>query len=116
MSSFRSGIASYRYSDKVYHFLVNGQTGEVQGQAPISWNQGHARRCLSSIVVMVAIFLAPEPRATTAPPSTCTARVFGVLAAPLPQAGCLREVFWGREHETIPPAFPGPPADAVWSA
>jgi hypothetical protein len=30
-------IASYRYRDKVYHFLVNGQTGEVQGQAPISW-------------------------------------------------------------------------------
>jgi DNA-directed RNA polymerase subunit RPC12/RpoP len=30
-------IASYRYGGKVYQFLVNGQTGEVQGQAPISW-------------------------------------------------------------------------------
>jgi hypothetical protein len=30
-------IASYRYRDKVYHFLINGQTGEVQGEAPISW-------------------------------------------------------------------------------
>jgi hypothetical protein len=30
-------IASYRYQNKVYHFLINGQTGEVQGQAPISW-------------------------------------------------------------------------------
>lgn len=30
-------IASYRYNDKLYRFLVNGQTGEVQGEAPISW-------------------------------------------------------------------------------
>jgi hypothetical protein len=30
-------IASYRYGDKVYNFMVNGQTGKVQGEAPISW-------------------------------------------------------------------------------
>ena len=30
-------IASYRYSNKVYNFMVNGQTGKVQGEAPISW-------------------------------------------------------------------------------
>jgi len=30
-------LASYRYGEKVYHFLVNGQTGDVQGQAPVSW-------------------------------------------------------------------------------
>jgi predicted RNA-binding Zn-ribbon protein involved in translation (DUF1610 family) len=30
-------IASYRYSNKVYNFMVNGQTGRVQGEAPISW-------------------------------------------------------------------------------
>jgi predicted RNA-binding Zn-ribbon protein involved in translation (DUF1610 family) len=29
-------IASYRYRQKVYHFLVNGQTGKVKGEAPIS--------------------------------------------------------------------------------
>jgi len=29
-------ISAYRYKDKVYKFLVNGQTGEVRGQAPIS--------------------------------------------------------------------------------
>ncbi|MDH5493868.1 MAG: hypothetical protein OEY14_18100, partial [Myxococcales bacterium] len=27
-------ISSYRYQDKPYRFLVNGQTGEVQGEAP----------------------------------------------------------------------------------
>ena len=30
-------IASYRYSNTVYNFMVNGQTGKVQGKAPISW-------------------------------------------------------------------------------
>ncbi|HSJ54562.1 MAG TPA: zinc ribbon domain-containing protein, partial [Anaerolineae bacterium] len=30
-------IASYRYGEKIYHFLVNGQTGEVLGEAPVSW-------------------------------------------------------------------------------
>ncbi len=30
-------IAAYRYKGKVYRFLVNGQTGEVQGTAPFSW-------------------------------------------------------------------------------
>jgi predicted RNA-binding Zn-ribbon protein involved in translation (DUF1610 family) len=44
-------IASYRYKDKVYRFLVNGQTGEVQGQAPISWI-----RVALVIMVVVIIF------------------------------------------------------------
>jgi hypothetical protein len=30
-------IAAYRYHDKAYRFLVNGQTGEVVGKAPWSW-------------------------------------------------------------------------------
>jgi len=30
-------IAAYRYKDDVYRFLVNGQTGKVEGKAPISW-------------------------------------------------------------------------------
>jgi DNA-directed RNA polymerase subunit RPC12/RpoP len=30
-------IASYRYNNKIYNFMVNGQTGKVQGEAPISW-------------------------------------------------------------------------------
>lgn len=43
-------IASYRYKDEIYHFLINGQTGEVQGQAPISWI-----RVMFVIVVAVII-------------------------------------------------------------
>jgi ribosomal protein S27E len=30
-------IAAYRYRGEIYRFLVNGQTGEVQGKAPYSW-------------------------------------------------------------------------------
>lgn len=30
-------LASYRYNNKVYNFMVNGQTGQVRGEAPISW-------------------------------------------------------------------------------
>lgn len=30
-------IAAYRYNGDVFRFLVNGQTGEVQGKAPYSW-------------------------------------------------------------------------------
>jgi hypothetical protein len=29
--------ASYHYKEKLYHFLINGQTGEVQGYKPWSW-------------------------------------------------------------------------------
>ncbi|MBI3269071.1 MAG: zinc ribbon domain-containing protein [Planctomycetes bacterium] len=30
-------IASYRYANKPYRYLVNGQTGKVYGEAPYSW-------------------------------------------------------------------------------
>ena len=30
-------MSAYRYHDKIYRFLVNGRTGEVQGERPWSW-------------------------------------------------------------------------------
>lgn len=30
-------ISSYRYNGKVYHFVVNGQTGKIEGDHPYSW-------------------------------------------------------------------------------
>ena len=30
-------LSAYRYRDKVYRFLVNARTGEVQGERPYSW-------------------------------------------------------------------------------
>ena len=45
-------ISAYRYRDKVYRFLINGQTGEVSGESPKSWWKiaflvlGHPRRAV----------------------------------------------------------------------
>jgi len=30
-------VSAYRYKNKVYRFLINGQTGKVQGERPWSW-------------------------------------------------------------------------------
>jgi len=30
-------ISAYRYRDKTYRFIVNGQTGETDGESPVSW-------------------------------------------------------------------------------
>ena len=30
-------ISAYRYRDKAYRFVINGQTGEVSGESPTSW-------------------------------------------------------------------------------
>ena len=30
-------LSAYRYREKVYRFLVNARTGEVQGERPWSW-------------------------------------------------------------------------------
>lgn len=32
-------LLSYRYGDKVYRFLMNGQTGRMAGDKPLSWNR-----------------------------------------------------------------------------
>ena len=30
-------VSAFRYKNKLYRFLVNGRTGEVQGERPYSW-------------------------------------------------------------------------------
>jgi DNA-directed RNA polymerase subunit RPC12/RpoP len=50
-------IASYRHGNKVYQFLVNGQTGEVQGQAPISWIKVALVILMVVAVVVVIVWL-----------------------------------------------------------
>jgi len=42
-------ICSYRYKSKIYRFLVNARTGEVQGQRPWSW----VKITLAALVVAV---------------------------------------------------------------
>jgi len=43
-------ISAYRFRDKTYRFLVNGQTGEVAGESPLSWQR------VTLLVIGVIIF------------------------------------------------------------
>jgi hypothetical protein len=43
-------LSNYRYNGKLFQFMVNGQTGKVQGQAPIDWVK-------VIIVVVIVLFL-----------------------------------------------------------
>lgn len=45
-------ISAYRYRDKVYRYLVNGQTGEASGESPLSW----VKVALLAIVALIVFF------------------------------------------------------------
>ncbi len=45
-------ISSYRYKNEVYRFLVNGRTGEVQGERPWSW----IKITLFVLAILVVVF------------------------------------------------------------
>jgi DNA-directed RNA polymerase subunit RPC12/RpoP len=49
-------IAAYQYRDRAYRFLVNGQTGEVQGEAPLSWWK-ITLAVLAAILIGVVLYL-----------------------------------------------------------
>jgi ribosomal protein S27E len=46
-------ISAYRYRDKAYRFLINGQTGEVSGESPKSW----WKIAFLVLGILVALFL-----------------------------------------------------------
>jgi LSD1 subclass zinc finger protein len=48
-------ICSYRYNDKIFRFLVNGRTGEVQGERPYSWIK-ITLAVLLALAVVFAVF------------------------------------------------------------
>ena len=52
-------IGAYRYGDKVYRFLVNGQTGTFIGDAPTSWWKvaGVALAVMAAIGVIFLLFM-----------------------------------------------------------
>jgi LSD1 subclass zinc finger protein len=45
-------ISSYRYKDKVYRFLINGQTGEVQGERPYS-----VIKIILTVLIVIAVII-----------------------------------------------------------
>ncbi len=54
-------ISSYRFKDKVYNFIINGQTGKVSGNAPTSWAKvlgllGGIAGVIAIIVTLVKLF------------------------------------------------------------
>jgi DNA-directed RNA polymerase subunit RPC12/RpoP len=51
-------IMAYRYQNRVFRFLLNGQTGRATGQAPVSWYRiGAAIAAAVAAVLLVLAFL-----------------------------------------------------------
>lgn len=51
-------IAAYRYRDKVYRFLVNGQTGRTTGHAPTSYRKIAAAVVIGAAILVIVLLLA----------------------------------------------------------
>jgi len=51
-------VASYRYSGKAYQFVVNGQTGEVQGERPYSWIKIAVAVVITLILALIFLAMA----------------------------------------------------------
>ncbi len=47
-------IMAYRFKDRTYRFLVNGQTGRATGQAPVSWLK---ILLLAAVIFLILLFL-----------------------------------------------------------
>ncbi|MEO8497165.1 MAG: hypothetical protein ABI614_18995, partial [Planctomycetota bacterium] len=45
-------VMAYRYQDRVFRFLINGQTGRATGQAPTSW-----KKVVVAILIAILILL-----------------------------------------------------------
>jgi len=49
-------VSAYRFRNKTYRFLVNGQTGEVAGESPLSW-QRVSLLVIAVIIVIVVVLV-----------------------------------------------------------
>ncbi|HKZ85472.1 MAG TPA: hypothetical protein VJ793_17690 [Anaerolineae bacterium] len=58
-------LASYRYRNKIYRFMINGQTGEVQGQKPISWIKVAIAVVIALIVVAIVLYLVSQSESSS---------------------------------------------------
>jgi predicted RNA-binding Zn-ribbon protein involved in translation (DUF1610 family) len=50
-------VASYRYHAKTFRFMINGQTGRVDGEKPISWIKVTIAAVIVLLIIGLAIFL-----------------------------------------------------------
>jgi hypothetical protein len=51
-------VLSYRYREKLYRFLVNGQTGKCSGDKPVSWRRIWLAIGGAVLLVALAVVLA----------------------------------------------------------
>ncbi len=51
-------LSSYTYKGKIYHFMVNGQTGKVSGDAPVSPGKIVALIAAVAVIIALVVFLA----------------------------------------------------------
>jgi DNA-directed RNA polymerase subunit RPC12/RpoP len=71
-------ISAFRYKEKVYRFLVNGQTGEIVGEAP--WSIPKIAALVIAILAIIGaiIFVVPNQQAQrTLPPASHSAPAQG---------------------------------------
>ena len=66
-------LSSYRYQGKIYHFMVNGQSGKAGGETPVSY-----MRVAVAAVFVAAVFLLTTKYWAL---GCAAAAVAGVLAA-----------------------------------
>ena len=60
-------ISSFKYNDKVYSFMVNGQTGRVGGKSPVSpWRVAAAVAIAAAAIGSMWYFFTAEPEPTPA--------------------------------------------------
>jgi hypothetical protein len=50
-------VASYRYRDKTFRFMINGQTGRVEGEKPISWIRVTIAVILAIVVIGLLVYI-----------------------------------------------------------
>lgn len=50
-------VASYRYRDKTFRFMINGQTGRVEGEKPVSWIKVTIAVVLAVVIIGLLIYL-----------------------------------------------------------
>jgi DNA-directed RNA polymerase subunit RPC12/RpoP len=55
-------ISSYRFGDKVFRFLVNARTGEVQGERPYSWIKVACAVIAAAVVLFAIVWLMHQTR------------------------------------------------------
>ena len=48
-------LLSYRHGDKLFRFMVNGQTGKTAGDKPLSWRKIAA--AIVAALVLVGLFV-----------------------------------------------------------